>query len=346
MKHENNGITWSALLDDYFFARNLRPATECSYKKVVKLFVSYSGVEKTPSMITRQEVLEWRRHLLRDRKQSSQTWNNKIAHLRALYNYGMETDLLPTGNNPFNKCSVQKEKKKKRTLNRSQLIRLYLIMQQAEQYELQNSPSHVTRSAIYPAWFWLTVLDTLRYTGIRQNQLLHVQLRDVNLTENYMDLRLEGSKTHREWRVPIVRQLCMRLTNLLTLAAGAGAKENDRLFDVNLYLPGEKALNQRNDVHAMQQKIRSFFRCLSKKCGFAVSPHRFRHTLATELMKAPERNLQLVKDMLGHRSVSTTMEYVELQMDIAGKALEEELLLHTDLCVEHDIQLIVGNTFK
>ncbi len=48
-------------------------------------------------------------------------------------------------------------------------------------------------------------------------------------------------------------------------------------------------------------------------------------------MKAPERNLQLVKDLLGHRSVSTTMEYVELNMDIVGKTLEEELSLHTDL---------------
>ena len=70
-----------------------------------------------------------------------------------------------------------------------------------------------------------------------------------------------------------------------------------------------------------------------KECGFAV-----RRTVsdipAAELMKAPERNLQLVKDLLGHRSVSTTMEYVELKMDIVGKTLEEELSLHTDLCVE------------
>ncbi|STP92312.1 putative integrase [Enterobacter hormaechei] len=93
----------------------------------------------------------------------------------------------------------------------------------------------------------------------------------------------------------------------------------------------------------MHQKIRSFFRRLSKECGFAVSPHRFRHTLATELMKAPERNLQLVKDLLGHRSVSTTMEYVELNMDIVGKTLEEELSLHTDLCVERELQLLTQN---
>ncbi|MDP1255169.1 site-specific integrase, partial [Klebsiella pneumoniae] len=79
------------------------------------------------------------------------------------------------------------------------------------------------------------------------------------------------------------------------------------LFDVSFYIAGKKAKFDRNDMTVMHQKIRSFFRRLSKECGFAVSPHRFRHTLATELMKAPERNLQLVKDLLGHRSVSTTM---------------------------------------
>lgn len=39
---------------------------------------------------------------------------------------------------------------------------------------------------------------------------------------------------------------------------------------------------------------------------------RFYHTLTTELMKSPGRDFQLVKGLLGHRSVSTTMEDLEL----------------------------------
>ncbi|XBY08155.1 site-specific integrase [Escherichia coli] len=54
-----------------------------------------------------------------------------------------------------------------------------------------------------------------------------------------------------------------------------------------------------------------FFRRLSRECGFFVSSHRFRHTLATKLMAAPERNLHMVKSILGHRSVATTMEYID-----------------------------------
>ncbi|WP_141070819.1 site-specific integrase, partial [Escherichia coli] len=78
------------------------------------------------------------------------------------------------------------------------------------------------------------------------------------------------------------------------------------------------------------QSVRSFFRRLSRECGFNVSPHRFRHTLATKLMEAPERNLHMVKSILGHRSVATTMEYVDLSLKVAAQTLEAELSLSTD----------------
>ncbi|CEE93670.1 putative phage integrase (fragment) [Xenorhabdus nematophila str. Anatoliense] len=87
------------------------------------------------------------------------------------------------------------------------------------------------------------------------------------------------------------------------------------------------------NINREKQHIRSFFRRLSRECGFAISPHRFRHTLASELMKAPDRNLQMVKNLLGHRSVVTTMEYIDIDMEIAGKTLAQELALYLDLSV-------------
>lgn len=78
------------------------------------------------------------------------------------------------------------------------------------------------------------------------------------------------------------------------------------------------------------QPVKSFFRRLSKECGFAVSSHRFRHTFATILMNSPDRNLPLVKGLLGHSSVSTTMEYIDINMRVAAKTLETELSLYTD----------------
>ncbi|WP_038259787.1 phage integrase N-terminal SAM-like domain-containing protein, partial [Xenorhabdus cabanillasii] len=119
---------WDELLDEYFFSHMLRPATEWSYRKVKRVFVSFMGETVQPEEVTHRDVLKWRRHLLNEKKQSSYTWNNKVAHLRAIFNFGMERKLLRHTQNPFNDAAVKKEKKKKKILSKSQITRLYLLM--------------------------------------------------------------------------------------------------------------------------------------------------------------------------------------------------------------------------
>ncbi|KJF76600.1 hypothetical protein UA70_28920, partial [Raoultella planticola] len=84
------------------------------------------------------------------------------------------------------------------------------------------------------------------------------------------------------------------------------------------------------------QKIRSFSGVCRKSvvlpCRHIVFAIRWRRTDEITGTKS-----SLVKDLLGHRSVSTTMEYVELQMDIVGKTLEAELSLHTDITDERNL---------
>ncbi|GEM_PF-6108065 len=73
------------------------------------------------------------------------------------------------------------------------------------------------------------------------------------------------------------------------------------------------------------QKVGSFYRRLSKECGFAVSPHRYGYTLATELIKALERNLQLVNEQ-PENAICKLHD---------GIPLEEAILSLTGILVEH-----------
>ncbi|MDE1486591.1 tyrosine-type recombinase/integrase [Xenorhabdus bovienii] len=325
-------FSWEALLDEYFFSHILRPDTEWSYRKVVRDFIRFMGEAASPAQVTHRDVLRWRRHLLLEKKQSSHTWNNKVAHLRAIFNFGMEQKLLPHTENPFNNAVVKKEKKKKKILSKSQINRINLLMGKfAEDERTQVAPKG-GRCALYPTWYWSTVLATLRFTGMRQNQLLHLRLRDINLEGNSIELGLAGSKNHCEWEVPIVHPLKPRLAHLIERATAAGAEAGDPIFDLSrLSVPHPSRLSRyKYDINREKQQLRSFFRRLSRECDFAVSPHRFRHTVASTLMKAPDRNLPLVKRLLGHRNVATTMEYIDLDMEVTGKTLERELGLYTD----------------
>ena len=52
-----------------------------------------------------------------------------------------------------------------------------------------------------------------------------------------------------------------------------------------------------------------------------VSPHTFRHTLASRLLAATG-NLRLVQQALGHRSIASTVRYTQVPSDTLKAALE------------------------
>ncbi len=93
----------------------------------------------------------------------------------------------------------------------------------------------VALSGISAAHTGLTVMNVFRYTAIRQNQLLHIRLSDINLEERWIDLNIEGAKNHREHRVPIVSSLYSSLEELVRKAGEAGMKLGDQIFNVGWF---------------------------------------------------------------------------------------------------------------
>ncbi|GAA3592059.1 site-specific integrase [Gibbsiella greigii] len=331
-------VSWESLLEEYFFSKALRPDTEKSYRRVVAVFRKFIGEDILPDEVTHRDLLLWRRDMM-GRGLTTSTWNNKVRHLRALYNQGIKKKWLIIEENPLNETQVPLGSKRKKILSRDQLVKVNLVLGQFEEREKCQARQY-RPCALYPTWYWRTVIDLLRSTGMRQNQLLHIRLRDVDLEAHAILLCKEGSKTHREWLVPIVSFVRERMRILVERAKAQGADPESYLFDV------ERFLNPLGEVgpEPAIQPVRSFFTRLTKECGFKVSPHRFRHTLATEMMKSPDRNLAMVKGLLGHRSVSTTMEYVELDLKITGQALEDELSLYMDVVPMREEEVRVALT--
>ncbi|MGL4859114.1 MAG: tyrosine-type recombinase/integrase, partial [Enterobacteriaceae bacterium] len=211
MRNTNGTELWESLLQEYFFAKPLRSATIESYRKVVKVFREFIGEKKRPDEIDRSTIFSWRQKLIEERSLSAHTWNNKVTHMRALYNFWIKRKMITCKDNPFHEVSLRTHRKQKKVLSKMQMTKLYLKMQQVRETE-RPELKYDERNALTPAWYWITVLDTFRYTGMRLNQLNHVRLMDVNLDEYYIELRQAGSKTHREWRVPIVPYLHAQLT--------------------------------------------------------------------------------------------------------------------------------------
>ena len=242
------------------------------------------------------DVLRWRDWLLNERKVSFATWNNYLRHLKLLINFGHESKLLPLSINPFSGIKrIAEYHKSPKVLKNDAPNRLVEVLE-----------SEAGASQFSPGWFWLSVIRTLYYTGMRRKQLVNVCWGDVDLPGAVLLLRAESSKTKREWVIPVVAPLSDELSLLKAATEkrlGRRVLPDEQVFCVQRWNASYKG------SRTTEQQVSGFFRRLKDETGVVVSPHRFRHTLGTKVAQTGKiRDLQA---LLGHTDVRTTLGYVQ-----------------------------------
>jgi len=241
-------------------------------------------------------VLGWRRKVL-EQGLSKRSWNTYSNHLRTIWGYAIEHELVTHSQvNPFRKTTVIPPRRASKTVAAEAILlaRNWLNMQVGAERCTGD------RARITPAWFWLCTFEVFYFTGIRLNALLCIRKRDIDWENQLILIRGETEKTHKEFVVPITEGLVPHLSRLLQEADRAGFADDDQLFNVNRFSPHYKSKVMNSD------QVEAMYRKLTEKVGVRMTPHRFRHTLATGLMKAPERNIHLTKCLLNHSNIQTT----------------------------------------
>ena len=136
------------------------------------------------------------------------------------------------------------------------------------------------------------------YTGARAEEIVKLKWKDV-----YLDLgkiRLFG-KGRKERFVPMPATLINFLQERLIDALGPGPDSDKDLADQSV-CGGTK-----NPSHLSHR-----FRYYADKCKlYDIRLHDCRHTYASWLVQAGV-SLQVVKELLGHTSIKTTMRYAHL----------------------------------
>lgn len=301
------------LVDEYIHDHDLRDASQKVYRASTRALSRHFGDDVEVETIDRRQVLAWRNQVLEEGL-SKRSWNTYSSHLRTIWSYAIEHGLLPqTITNPFKKTAVQPPKRKSKTVERDAIGQArnwlnYLV--EVEQHTRR-------RTTITPAWFWLTVFEVFYYTGIRLNALLCIRVEDIDLENGLILVCGDTEKTHREYQVPITEGLEPLLQTLLNKAKRAGFKHRDQLFNVNRF-----SKHYRGEVMNLDQ-IEGMYKKLTKTTGVRMTPHRFRHTLATDLMKQPDRNIHLTKSLLNHSNLATTMSYIEADYDHMRDVMHE-----------------------
>ncbi len=298
-------INFNYLLERFFEYHVLRMDSQIIYKKIINYFVTYNQ-NISPENLTVDDVLKWRKYILTQVKPVS--WNTYARHLHALINFGIKQNLLKRTDNPFSYVQIKSDDRP---------IKL-LSVYQIKQIESFLKDCHKRRNLkfIRPIWFFLVVIKTFQYTGMRKKQLLKLKVQDVNINEGVIYIDGIHNKNHVSHLIPISTKLKPYLFELVDKHKEINSRDTDQLFNINCFRGGAKDMR---DMSAYQ--IDTIFRNLSLQIGFKVSSHRFRHTVATTILKN-SNNIYLAQKILGHQSIKTTMHYIGHDVELLREGIE------------------------
>jgi len=147
-------------------------------------------------------------------------------------------------------------------------------------------------------------------SGLRLSELIHLSWKEVNLQTGR--LKVVSGKGDKD------RILWINESTLDTLREWRN-RQNDKLGDIKLVFTTKSGKKIRPG------DIRKMVYTYAKKAGIKdkqVSPHTFRHTFATDLLRET-KVLRLVQKALGHSNISTTQIYTHIVDEELEKALRE-----------------------
>lgn len=170
---------------------------------------------------------------------------------------------------------------------------------QAEAVRLFEHSNAREDKKTYFYWRDFVMMSLLYGTGIRREELSKIELPDIDMSRGL--LRVIG-KGNKERIVPLGDTTKQDLENYLEKRDAFTSETGSASPSLFLNRSGEKL-----SVRSIDRLVKEFGRAQ----GVDLTPHALRHSLATHLLENGA-NLMLIKEILGHASLSTTQKYTHV----------------------------------
>ena len=248
--------------------RNFSPKTIKAYLWAVQGLAGYYRLR--PDRLTAQQVQDYLYYLIKERKLA---WNT--VHLAI---YGIKFFFYDLLGHPKTKFYIPCPKTPKR---------LPVIWSPKEIAKLFSATSDLKIR---------TLLKTAYATGLRLNELVHLQVGDID--SGHMTIWVRQGKGKKDRAALLTPRLLHEL----------------RIYWKS-YRPRKWLFPRKgaNDLFMRPESLGAKFREVKRKAGFQREGglHSIRHSFATHMI-ARGVDLLRVQKLLGHKNISTTMIYVHL----------------------------------
>ena len=271
-----------AFLEYLRVERNYSSETLVSYENDLRQFETYFtnlDAELTWTSADMDIIRQWMVELM-EMKYAATSVNRKLSTLRSFYKFLLLRGFLVQ--DPMRKVKGPKRKKSLPVFVKEQdMDRILNEKPDAENFE--EVRNHL-------------IIETFYATGLRRSELIGLDDKAVDFGASV--IKVTG-KRNKQRLVPFGKELREDMQAYIQLRTQKVPERSSDAFFVNLD-------GKRMSVGTVYNLVR---KCLTEVVALKKrSPHVLRHTFATSMLNH-DANLEVVKELLGHESLSTTEIY-------------------------------------
>jgi integrase/recombinase XerD len=288
---------------DYLKAKGYAPLTRRAYRWALPHFFAYLETKGVTEIvkIKREHLFAWHSKLINARKRDGAPLHAgsigvRLAAVKTFFAFLTDTDRLLT-----NPASCLKLPKVPREIKREPLTEAEMTA------FLKAIPT-----ATIKGYRDRTLAEVLYATGIRVSELMALGLGDVHLQEKILVVR--KGKGGKGRIVPLSAWAVSYLKGYLkTIRPKLQTDQSGQLLFLNLR---GRALDE--------DTLCDLLKDYAKRAGIEkpVTPHVFRHTFATHLLKHGA-DLRAIQEMMGHEQVTTTQVYTRVEISDLKAVLQK-----------------------
>lgn len=159
----------------------------------------------------------------------------------------------------------------------------------------------------------LALFYLLLFCGLRREELMLLQIRDMDFERKLLTVRGDTSKSGRTRDIPLHSSTIMYLKDYILA----------RKHYTTPYLIVSSTRDERFTLDGLRHLVTKIRNC----SGVKFHLHQFRHTFAVNFLKT-NNNIAKLKQLLGHKSIMMTMAYLrclptdELRGDIENMSID------------------------
>jgi integrase/recombinase XerC len=272
-----------ARFEKYLVRLGLSPATVVNYLADMRGVAGWcveSGQGCSLLNLTTDDVRAYCRHLRMGRGLSPATVNRHLQSIRKFCDFARQANLME-GNPAADVRPIQAPPTLRRALDADEIARLLEAVQ-------AGRPSLVKRD--------YAIIQLLLQTGIKGGELTERQLAGIELTDSRGKLAVKGNGSNSHRRIPLKALVCQSLQEYLQVRPPWPSVKH-------LFLSQEG-----NSISA--RTVQRLVNVYTRAAGLTgVSNHTLRYTFATSMLEEIG-DVATVANLLGHRSVETTLRYI------------------------------------